>query len=432
VNTNTVNDSSNSDAIVILGEEDILILGGDSIGDVEIVSISMITGNTVGQHWSIPGAWVSNNYNITYGLGNITILPDTTDIIFDPESLVHTYDGTPKEATVTTDPDTLDVNFTYDGDPTLPVDVGTYLVEATVDDLNYVGSTTDTMIITAATAYVTADIKVTNEGDPLPAFTSSFSGFVNGDDSTVVSSLTYAVDSNYNGSAGSYDIIPSATASNYTFIAVNGTLYVNPSGPGTKHIKTTLLCVEDIPPDSSGFTLIAHFEYENKNSSGVFIFIGEDNELIGEGSFNGINQPELFLKGGGTFDVPFDGSKLTWTVASYNHQGHKTSVASQASSSSSKCNKSDEIEQDDEILNAITESSAYPNPVRDRVHIELKQEVSANDIFVYDVYGKLYPVQVSHSTNQSYELDFSGLISGIYIIKINMVDAIETFRIVKQ
>lgn len=648
VNTNNVNDSSNSDAIMVLGEEDILILSGDSIGDVEIVSVSVITGNTAGTHWSIPGALVSNNYNVTYGLGKITILPDTAEIIIDTASLVHTYDGTPKEMVVSTVPDSLDVDITYDGNSIPPTDVGTYLVNATVndtnyvgwtsammtilpdtaevvfdittlaqvydgatkvvsastvpadltltyafindpidvgqyevtatvtdpnyvgsatdtltinpapaivnfdslsltqtyngtslmaaattdpaglnllytyssdpvnvgkyevtatvnelnyfgsatdsltivpalagvtfdpgslsqtyygtgtsvtastippglslyyiydgdttlpvnagsysvsavvDDLNYIGNVTDNLVIAPATASVTADINVIYEGDPLPAFSFSFSGFVGGDDSTVVNSLTYSLSPNYSGSSGSYDIIPSATASNYIFQVYNGTLYVNPSGPGTKHIKTTLLCVEDIPPDSSGFTYIAHFEYENKNSDDVFIFIGEDNELVGEGAFNGINQPQLLLKGGGTFDVPFDGSKLTWTVASYNHQGHKTSVASQGSSTSSKCNKSEEIEQGGELNDAITESKVYPNPFRDKIYLELSMEVSTGDIYVYDVYGKLNQVQINRTNNQSYELDLSGLISGIYIIKVNMGDTIETFRIVKK
>jgi hypothetical protein len=99
VNTNTVNNSSNSDAIVILGEDDILILAGDSIGDVEIVSVSVITGNTAGEHWIVPGAFVSNNYNLTYGLGKITILQDTAEVIIDTASLVQVYDGTPKEIT---------------------------------------------------------------------------------------------------------------------------------------------------------------------------------------------------------------------------------------------------------------------------------------------------------------------------------------------
>jgi hypothetical protein len=432
VNTNTVNSSSNSDAVVILDEDDILILAGDSVGNVEIFSVNVITGNTAGEHWIIPGAFVSNNYNITYGLGKINILPDTAEVTIDSASLVQVYDGTPKEVTVITDPPGIEVDITYDGDTVPPTDAGTYLVDVIVNDSNYVGSFSGNMIINPATAYVTADTKVIFAGDPLPAFTSTLSGFVGGDDSTAVSSLTYSLSPSYNGLAGAYDIIPTATASNYTFIAINGTLHVNPSGPGTKFIKTSLICIDTIPPDSSGFTYIAFFEYENKNAADVFIFIGEDNELVAEGSFNGINQPELFLQGGGTFAVPFDGNKLTWTVSSYNHNGNKTSVASQASSTSAKCNKSDEIQLDDEGGNDIAGSRVFPNPVTDRVYMELSAEVKTDDIFVYDIYGKRSQIKVNRTSDRTYELDLGGLVTGLYIIKVNMGDSMETFRIVKK
>jgi hypothetical protein len=357
------------------------------------------------------------------------IIPDTAVVSLDTATLTQVYDGTAKMVTASTSPAGLSLIYSFVGNP---LNTGKYQVTATVDDPNYVGSGVDTLTITPATAYVTADTKVIFAGDPLPVFTASFSGFVGGDDSTVVNSLTFTISPAYSGSAGSYDIIPSATTSNYTFNPVNGTLYVNPSGPGTKFIKTSLICIDTIPPDTLGFTFIAYFEYENKNSSNVFIPIGEDNELVAEGSFNGINQPELFLSGGGTFSVPFDGNKLTWVVASYNHTGNKTSVASQASSTSAKCNKSEEAQLDDEGGLARDGSRAYPNPVTDKIYLELAREANSNEIFVYDVYGKLNQVQVKRLSDQTYELDLGSLLSGIYIIKVNMGDSIETFRIVKK
>jgi hypothetical protein len=63
--------------------------------------------------------------------------------------LSQTYDGTAKHATATTNPSGLTVTFTYDGSATEPVIAGSYVVVATVNDANYMGSATDTLVITA-------------------------------------------------------------------------------------------------------------------------------------------------------------------------------------------------------------------------------------------------------------------------------------------
>ena len=63
-------------------------------------------------------------------------------------SLNQTYDNTPKSATATTNPSGLTVYFTYDGSPTAPTAVGSYAVVGTINDTNYQGSATDTLVIT--------------------------------------------------------------------------------------------------------------------------------------------------------------------------------------------------------------------------------------------------------------------------------------------
>jgi hypothetical protein len=64
--------------------------------------------------------------------------------------LTHPYDGTPKSATVTTNPAGLPVVVTYAGSATLPTAAGSYPVVATVSDPNYSGSATGTLLIEAA------------------------------------------------------------------------------------------------------------------------------------------------------------------------------------------------------------------------------------------------------------------------------------------
>lgn len=358
VNQENINDNSNHGAVVILDENDIPILVGDSVGEVLINSISVITENRPGEHFIIPGALVADNFNVRYGLGRVTINP--------------------------------------------------------------------------AQAIVTADLNYIYAGDSQPDFTATFSGFVNGENDSVVTNLDFTLSPEYSGEAGVYEIIPSAEAENYIFTPVNGKLYVNPFGPGTKHIKPQLTCVEPLDvPNSFGHTYVAHFTYENDNATDVYIPIGDDNILFGEGSFDGTDQPEVLYAGGGSWSASFDGAKLTWTVSSYKHNGHKTSVASNASSSSNKCNKSEAWEEDE--IDELSGILAYPNPVSDILRIELDEEISsAYDIYVYDVYGRLNDVDISKESNMSLEINMSGMDAGIYFVKIQSSTGMELIRVVKN
>ena len=65
-------------------------------------------------------------------------------------NLNQTHNGTPRVATATTVPPGLVVNFTYNGLPLPPSAVGSYAVVATVDDANYSGSTSGTLVISNA------------------------------------------------------------------------------------------------------------------------------------------------------------------------------------------------------------------------------------------------------------------------------------------
>jgi hypothetical protein len=360
VNNSTVNEASNGGAIVLLDEADIPILAGDSAGTVVLNSISLITGDNAGEHFIIPGALLSRNFNISYGLGKITILP--------------------------------------------------------------------------APATVMADTVVILAGNPAPAFTATFDGFVNGEDEAAVTSLTFTLSPVYTGLAGSYTIIPQAVAPNYLFTPVNGMLFVNPYGPGTKHIIPKLVCVEELAADSLGFQYIAHFAYENDNPTDVFIYIGADNYLSSQGSYYTATQPELFHSGGGSFDVLFDGNKLTWTVSSYRQNGQKTSVASNASSKSNRCQK---VLHDGINADNLREKSepfiVYPNPTAGLVFIDLQgQEVSPNGMEIFDHSGKICSATVNFSAGGMVTIDLSTQRQGLYFIRINTGNAYNVLRVIKQ
>jgi hypothetical protein len=125
-------------------------------------------------------------------------------------NLNQVYDGTPKAATVTTDPNGLPVDVTYNGSPTAPVNAGTYTVVATINDANYQGSATATLTISKASATVALSNLTQNYDGTPKAVTVA----------TNPAGLSYAA--TYNGSAtvpsavGNYTVVVNVTDPNYS------------------------------------------------------------------------------------------------------------------------------------------------------------------------------------------------------------------------
>ena len=71
-------------------------------------------------------------------------------------NLAQTYTGSPLAATATTVPANLAVTFTYGGSATAPTAAGSYAVVATVNDPNYQGSASGTLVISQTSATATA------------------------------------------------------------------------------------------------------------------------------------------------------------------------------------------------------------------------------------------------------------------------------------
>jgi len=65
-------------------------------------------------------------------------------------NLSQTYNGTARSATATTTPTNLTVNLTYGGAATVPTNAGSYTVIGTINDANYQGSATNTLVINNA------------------------------------------------------------------------------------------------------------------------------------------------------------------------------------------------------------------------------------------------------------------------------------------
>ena len=124
-------------------------------------------------------------------------------------ALSQTYDGTAKAATATTTPSGLTVSFTYNGSATIPTSAGSYTVIGTINDANYQGSATNTLVIAQGSAAISlGSLNQTYNGSAKPATAT-----------TTPSGL--AVNFTYNGSAtvptsaGSYTVIGTINDANY-------------------------------------------------------------------------------------------------------------------------------------------------------------------------------------------------------------------------
>ncbi len=97
------------------------------------------------------------------------------------------------------------------------------------------------------------------------------------------------------------------------------------------------------------------------------------------------------------------------------------------------------IQQPYEILtltvsdNSIEKNiSLYPNPVKDFLFVDFNQEKFANSSYqLFDAQGKL--VKKGNFSQKKNELDFSMLLSSVYIIRIfSENEIVKTFKIIKK
>jgi hypothetical protein len=206
-------------------------------------------------------------------------------------SLSQTYDGTAKAATATTTPAGLTVTFTYDGSATLPTNAGTYAVVGTIDDPNYQGSASGSLMIGKATATVTlGGLSQTYDSTPKPATaTPTPAGLAvtctyNGSATTPTNAGTYAVvctisDTNYQGSASGSLVIGKGSASvtleslNQTYDGTpkSATATTNPLG---KTVTYTYDGSATVPTNAGTYTVVGtinDINYQGSSSGSLVI-----------------------------------------------------------------------------------------------------------------------------------------------------------------
>jgi hypothetical protein len=194
------------------------VSGPGTLGGVNNATLTMTGPGTIvvlasqaGNASFLPAPDTQVTINVTKALATVTLTPG---------SLAQTFDGTAKNVTATTTPAGKTVTFTYDGSATAPINAGSYAVVATINDVNFQGSATGTLIIAKATATVT-----------LGSLTQTFTGTARNATATTVpagKTVTFT----YNGSAtapiqvGTYTVVGTISDPNYAGSAT-GTLTIS-------------------------------------------------------------------------------------------------------------------------------------------------------------------------------------------------------------
>ena len=428
---------------------------GETIASVTLQSAGADSLANGGNYAIIPSNAVGggdtdmSNYSITYSNGILSVgkLPllvsarDTSRLYGDVNPVFKTdYSGFVNGQTFATSGITGSPSLTTTAIATSVI--GTYPITVAAGSLsssNYSFSFDHGVLtVNPSPLTVKAADKVIFQGDPLPNFTGTVSPLKNGD----VANYTYNV-VGYTTAAGVYPIVPTLVsfpkASSYSITVINGNLYVNPKGAGAKKLRPYLDCVEEvINPVSPSRKYIAHFYCENTNATPVYVPIGNENKITSTGSYDNSQQPVIFMPGTTSFDIPFDGSQLTWELKTY-ESNKKTSVASNASSTSNKCNSNNSttgargVTVSETVSVAKESISVYPNPAKNKVQvISNSGSFDERSFQLFDAVGKSYPVRATRISGQFYELDIASLHQGIYFIRMSIGGELRTVRIIKH
>ena len=224
------------------------------------------------------------------------------------------------------------------------------------------------------------------------------------------------------GDTGIFDIYIEAPE-NYTlnFVSV-GKLYISPYGEDMRKVRTYLDCIE-VAPSADGLDYTANFRYYNPNSDPIYVLHGPDNELVGIGDFIG-EPPVIFFPGEGTFKVRFDGQKLVWRLTTFDST-NKSSISTEATSESGKCDAKDVGSVDDSGYTII-------NPFSNQLEVQ-RHVLESGTLDVFNMYGILQD-SVSFSKNKEGDLVINTVsyAGGVYIVRITTADGIYTQTVIKN
>ncbi|MBN06834.1 MAG: hypothetical protein CMM45_03260, partial [Rhodospirillaceae bacterium] len=136
--------------------------GSDTSSVVDTSSLAVtynaVVGN-VANYTATPAGLAASNYTITHAAGTLAVTKAAATVTL--SDLSQTYDGNTSPASASAKDSAnnalggVTFGITYDGSTTAPTNAGSYAVVATIDDTNYSGTVSGTLVVQKAAATVT-------------------------------------------------------------------------------------------------------------------------------------------------------------------------------------------------------------------------------------------------------------------------------------
>jgi hypothetical protein len=321
------------------------------------------------------------------GTASDTLIINKADATISLTDLTCIYNGDSKEAIVTTFPEGLTYDISYNGEATLPLNTGEYITKATVTDKNYTGSVVDTLVIEKGQA----EVFLTN-------LACTYTGTAQG---VIVTTQPESIEFDilYDGTdsepveAGTYLVEVVITDGNY-FGGVQTAMTINKA-------SQTISWEQDL----TGLAIGSRIDLTATASSGLELVYSSGNT-------------DVATVTGNTITVVGEGvAKITATqLGNYNY----TEVSEI---------KNIEIQATDTEPVSDINFRYWPNPVNDILNIELSDETTA-EIEIYNQAGAIVLNNKIFSANSA--MDLSELASGVYILKIKVKDNSKIVKLSKR
>jgi hypothetical protein len=436
--------SSNTKSGVIVDEDDVLVQNG-AIGGM--FSVNMITSLEPGIQKLVPGTFTHEGFEVSYGLGDVTILP--AELAVSVKDTSRTYGYANPSFEITTSGFAFGDNASAISSPvanciaTVTSPAGEYPITLSGGDAGarYVfiyrnGVLTVNGAKTPLT--IKANLVSVNQGSPLPVFTSTITGLLNND---AISNISYSGSLVNTAIAGEYNNMPSVDTNAYpqyqiTFEA--GKIYVNPYGTGAKKIIVKRECVKQLSQPVRGYTYMAVFSYTNPNPTPVCIPRGSDNfiSIANGGSFEN-TLPEVFRPGTHMIAVYFSGHQMYWMLRSIESY-HKSAVTSDVNATTN-CDAPvvsfTQVKKELQTEAAPEKKFALaPNPATSTIRLTLPGSwIRGSEVICMDAAGRKINLQATtKAANSALNINLAGLSKGIYFVSIQTTEGYKTLRFVKQ
>lgn len=205
------------------------------------ITTSASIGSPAGSYSIVPSGATSNNYNISFINGTLTITGVSLVFPSIPSKVYGTSDFNPGA--------TSSNSITYTSSNTSVATIVSNQIHiigvgtSTITANDGISSLPQTLTVTKATLNVVADSHLITAGSSIPSLTLSYSGFVYSETiSNLTTSPTATTTATSGSPVGTYSIVPSGgVSSNYSFNYTNGILTIINTGTIIFHLPVVLL-----------------------------------------------------------------------------------------------------------------------------------------------------------------------------------------------